>query len=267
MWFDLAASSSNGNEGERKHAIERRINVAAKMTSEQITEGQRMSERCLRSKYANCEVPQVTPSPPPTRRNEVASSGTGFFVSETGHVVTNAHVVKGCQTVRSSRGDVLREVSVDKESDLALLIASEKPDAVAQLRGGRGARVGESVVAIGFPLSRLLSPDPKVTTGVISALSGPGNDRRRVQITAPIQPGNSGGPLLGENGSVVGVVVSRLSGEAFQNVNFAVSLGTLQSFLNTNSIPYALDDSKATKTSADIAAEATNYTVRLECLT
>ena len=212
--------------------------------------------------------------PPPTPRNEVASTGTGFFVSEAGHIVTNAHVVEGCQTVRSSRGGPLRKVSVDEESDLALYIASEKTDAIARLRGGRGARAGESVVAVGFPLSGLLSSDPIVTTGIISALSGLRNDRRTIQITAPVQPGNSGGPLLGENGSVVGVVVSKLNavkvaeaiGDIPQNVNFAVSAGTLQSFLNANSVPYALDDSKATKTPADITAEATRYTVLLECL-
>jgi hypothetical protein len=89
-----------------------------------------------------------------------------------------------------------------------------------------------------------------------------------------VQPGNSGGPLLGESGSVVGVVVGKLDamkvaeviGDIPQNVNFAVSLGTLQSFLNANGIPYLLDNSNATKSLADIAADASHYTVRIECL-
>jgi S1-C subfamily serine protease len=113
-----------------------------------------------------------------------------------------------------------------------------------------------------------------VTTGIISALSGLSNDRRTIQTTAPVQPGNSGGPLLGESGSVVGVVVGKLDamkvaeviGDIPQNVNFAVSLGTLQSFLNANGIPYLLDNSNATKSPADIAADASHYTVRIECL-
>jgi hypothetical protein len=138
----------------------------------------------------------------------------------------------------------------------------------------RRLRAGEQVVAVGFPLSGLLSSDPIVTTGIISALSGLSNDRRTIQITAPVQPGNSGGPLLGENGSVVGVVVGKLDamkiaeviGDIPQNVNFAVSLGTLQSFLNANGVSYALDDSSATKSPADITAEASRYTVLLECL-
>jgi hypothetical protein len=175
---------------------------------------------------------------------------------------------------RFKRG-ALQRVFIDGESDLALYIAPEKPAAYARLRGGRGARAGEPVVAVGFPLSGLLSADPIVTTGIISALAGVKNDRRRIQITAPLQPGNSGGPLLGENGSVVGVVVvesldalklAEVIGDIPQNVNFAVSAGTLQSFLNARGVPYTLDDSKATKTPADIAAEATHYTVLLECL-
>lgn len=215
---------------------------------------------------------KIQPSPAP--QNRVASTGTGFFASDSGHIVTNAHVAEDCLTVRSSSGGQISKVASDEQSDLALYIASEKPKAFARLHGGHGARVGEPVVAVGFPLSGLLSSDPIVTTGIISALSSLRNDRRTIQTTAPVQPGNSGGPLLGENGSVVGVVVGKLDamkiaeviGDIPRNVNFAVSLGTLQSFLNANGVPYALDDSSATKSPADITAEASRYTVLLECL-
>jgi S1-C subfamily serine protease len=141
-------------------------------------------------------------SPPSHRDDKVTppairtKTGTGFFVSDSGHIVTNAHVVEGCQTLRSSRGGQISKVSIDEQSDLALYIASEKPKAFARIRGGRGARAGEPIVAVGFPLSGLLSSDPIVTTGIISALSGLRNDRRTIQITAPVQPGNSGGPRL-----------------------------------------------------------------------
>ena len=209
-------------------------------------------------------------SPVPT----VVSSGSGFFVSTEGHIVTNAHVVEGCTYVRSSRGGEIRRVAIDEASDLALYLASERSPVAALIRGGKGPRAGEAVVAIGFPFKGLLSSDPIVTTGTISALAGIGNDRRTIQITAPVQPGNSGGPLLGENGSVVGVVVGKLdalkmvevTGDIPQNVNFAVSLGTLQSFLNAQGVPYVLDDTARTKTPADIAADASRHTVLLECL-
>ena len=214
-------------------------------------------------------------APAPQRPPEPAIySGTGFFVGTEGHIITNAHVVADCRSVSSSRGGQISRLAIDKESDLALYIASEKPRFSARIRGGRGARVGEFVVAIGFPLSGLLSSDPIVTTGTISALAGLKNDRREIQITAPVQPGNSGGPLIGETGSVVGVIVGKLDavkvaraiGDIPQNVNFAVSLGTLQSFLNANAVPYIIDEGTVAQTPADIAAEASRYTVLLECL-
>jgi uncharacterized protein len=277
MWMNLAATL--GSTGVRDEAIKHRNRLASLMSPAQTAEAQRLARICLQSNYKECGVdrPKIARrderASPPAKR-EVASTGTGFFVSESGHIVTNAHVVEDCLTVRSSRGGQTSKVSIDEQSDLALYIASEKPKAFARLRGGHGAKAGEPVVAVGFPLSGLLSSDPIVTTGIISALSGLRNDRRTVQITAPVQPGNSGGPLLGENGSVVGVVVGKLNamkvaqviGDIPQNVNFAVSLGTLQSFLNANDVPYALDDNNATKSPADITAEASHYTVLLECL-
>lgn len=217
-------------------------------------------------------VPPSGGSAPPQR--SVVSSGSGFFVSTEGHIVTNAHVVAGCTHVRLLRGGEVTRVTIDEASDLALYLTSEKLPFAASIRGGRGPRVGEPVVAVGFPLRGVLSSDAIITTGIISALAGPRNDRRVIQITAPVQPGNSGGPLLGDNGSIVGVVVGKLdalktlvvTGDIPQNVNFAVSLGTLQSFLNTNGVPYVLDDSSTAKTSADIAADASRYTVALECV-
>jgi S1-C subfamily serine protease len=153
-------------------------------------------------------------------------------------------------------------------------MSSEKPRYWASLLGGRGSRVAEAVMTIGFPLKGLLSSDPIVTTGIISALSGIKSDRRFIQMTAPVQPGNSGGPLVDlSNGAVVGVVSGKLNalkiaeviGDIPQNINFAVSLGTVQSFLNTHGVPYVLDDTNNTKSYADIAAEAMRYTVLLEC--
>jgi len=91
-------------------------------------------------------------------------------------------------------------------------------------------RRGEGVVTYGFPLAGLLSSGPTLTTGEISALAGLADNQRQYQISAPVQPGNSGGPLLDMGGNVVGVIVSKLNaqriaartGDIPQNVNFAV---------------------------------------------
>lgn len=221
-------------------------------------------------------APSPAPAPPETElpKYEATTTGSGFFVSREGHIVTNAHVVSQCITVRLSNGSVLRTVAVDAQSDLAILQASAKPPSYARLQGGQGVRSGDSVVAIGFPYSGALASEPTVTTGTVSALAGMGDDRRKIQITAPVQPGNSGGPLLGPTGAIVGVVVgklnaieiAKLTGDIPQNVNFAISPGTLQSFLNTYAVPYELKSGTSNVSPADIAAEAVQYVVNIQCL-
>jgi TPR repeat protein len=218
MWFNLAATNFDGahkKEG-RDQALNNRDLVAAKMTREQIAEAQRLAQEaqrlaqvcmqdffgCVVSRsqkvceqdYEGCIAsrPQFArQEDKPSPQDQVAFTGTGFFTSDSGHIITNAHVVKDCLVLRSSRGGQISEVAIDEQSDLALFIASEKPKAFARLRGEHGAHIGEQVVVVGFPLSGLLSSDPIVTTGIISALSGLGNDRRTIQTTAPVQPGNT----------------------------------------------------------------------------
>jgi S1-C subfamily serine protease len=133
-------------------------------------------------------------------------------------------------------------------------------------------RLAENVLVAGFPLAGILSSGLNVTTGAVSALAGIGDDRRRIQMTAPVQPGNSGGPLLDQSGNVVGVVVSKLAlsvlsitGDIPQNVNFAVSLGTLQAFLDANSIDYQTRPSSSPMSNADVAEMARAATVQIEC--
>ncbi len=106
-----------------------------------------------------------------------------------------------------------------------------------------------------------------------TALAGPDNNRRLIQITAPVQPGNSGGPVLDQFGHVVGVVVARLdaiklvrrTGRLPQNVNFAISEGTARAFLDANNVPYEVEQSDKALPTPDIAAKAREFTVRVEC--
>jgi S1-C subfamily serine protease len=165
-------------------------------------------------------------------------------------------------------------IDVDASADLALLKTEATPhNAPLQLRQGRGVRLADSVVVAGYPLVGLLSSGLNVTIGSVSALAGPGDDRRLIQITAPVQPGNSGGPLLDTSGNVVGVVVSKLNavkvaaitGDIPQNVNFAISLGTLQAFLDANAVDYQTRTSAATISNADVAELARAATVQIEC--
>ena len=211
---------------------------------------------------------------PARRPLELESTGSGFRVSSQDHVLTNAHVVRGCAEVRIPPGGVAEVMVREGSSDLALLQASAgSVRAVATFRQGRGIRPGASVVVLGYPLRGLLASEANVSTGAISALAGPGDDRRLIQITAPVQPGNSGGPVLDAAGNVVGVVVANLdairiarsTGDIPQNVNFAVSAGTARAFLDGEGIPYETAPSDDAMEPVEVAAEARKFTVLVEC--
>jgi S1-C subfamily serine protease len=204
-------------------------------------------------------------------------AGTGFLVSTNGHLVTNAHVVQGC--VGDIQGNLtgeapakLRLVSSDETNDLALLQVTGSFKEVAKIRD-KAVQSGDSVVAIGYPFHGLLTSDFTVTTGIVSSLSGLLNDTRFLQISAAVQPGNSGGPLLASSGDVVGVVAAKLNAIKFaratgnipENINFAIKTGALRDFLDNSVVPYQISDAKAELKTADIARNARAFTFLISC--
>ena len=175
----------------------------------------------------------------PTERKADAF-GSGFFVGA-GHIVTNSHVVRGCGSLATASGTPLKFIVSDDRTDLALLqTTGTKPPGSATFRH-EDAALGKLIIVFGFPLAGLLSTSGNVTTGTISATSGIRDNPRNFQITAPVQPGNSGGPLLDQSGNVVGMVVSKLNamkaanltGDVPQNVNFAIKGREIVAFLKS----------------------------------
>jgi len=221
-------------------------------------------------------------SPPASKPGKGAKNsdgfGTGFVVSASGHIVTNNHVIDGCSELKGNlTGEtamVLRVVSSDANNDLALL----QPSSTATFKDfarirDRSIRSGDSVVAIGFPLHGLLTSDFTVTTGIVSSLSGMRNDSRFLQISAPVQPGNSGGPLFDTSGQIVGVVTAKLSGlriaaltgDIPENINFAIKTGALRDFLDNSVVPYQTAEPKGELKTTEIAGNARAYTMLISC--
>ncbi len=210
-----------------------------------------------------------------TRPRPSISTGTGFFVSDD-IVITNEHVVSGCSVVdvRRHDGDSQkgRVVNVSERSDLATIKVGRTSAEHLRLRPDN-VEVGETIVTFGFPLSGLLSDGGVATTGIVSALSGIKNDSSRIQITAPIQPGNSGGPVLDERGQIVGVVVSKLNalriaeiiGDVPQNVNFAVSLESLRVFIGKSMAQPGVGSSTAARNVKEIVRSARIASVLVTC--
>lgn len=155
-----------------------------------------------------------------------SATGTGFFVSADGWLLTNEHVVGDAKEVdiRGADGSIrkARVIKTDKAGDVALLKADPAP---AWLNlGAESAAMGASVFTIGFPNATIQGVEPKFTDGRVSSLSGMRDDQDQYQVTVPVQPGNSGGPLVEmKNGTVVGIVSSILSrASGADNVSYAV---------------------------------------------
>jgi S1-C subfamily serine protease len=222
--------------------------------------------------------PNTKKRSPPDSLQEVtlSSTGTGFFINNDRLFVTNAHVTNDCQKIeiRNKKYKSSAEViSEDTANDLSLLLAKSQNSSHATLRGGRSIRAGDEVIALGYPLSSTLGDTLRATTGSVSALTGLDNTSSYMQISAPVQPGNSGGPLLDQSGNLIGVVSGRLYDKAFysksgvvpQNVNFAIKSQTLQMFLDTNSIDYDVKASTSELTNADIVENSEGYTAQVLC--
>lgn len=197
-------------------------------------------------------------------------SGTGFFVNAAGWLVTNHHVVKGCSRLDVQGHGEAIGIATDENHDLALIKVSTSRSVRPLRLRDTSPRLGEEVIAIGYPLYPNLSPDPKVTTGNINSLSPLSGVAHILQHSAPIQPGNSGGPLLDLAGNVVGVNAARyvstdLAPEV-QNVNFAVKQQFVSRFLEAQGVSFETDSSQIRQGSvADVAEPAAAASVLIIC--
>jgi S1-C subfamily serine protease len=248
-WYVLAAAQGD------EEAVKQRDELAQKMSPQGISDAQQRAAAFV-------------PAKPPTAIETAAGSGTGFFVTQDGYLLTAYHVVDGASKIVVKTKYLLlaaRVVKVDKTNDVALLkITGAYPPAAVtnrvllqtpnprlaavsskfralQVSDSSGMRLGDSVSTIGFPNPELQGNAPKFTRGEINSLAGFRDDPYRFQISAQIQPGNSGGPLLDKTGSVVGLVQSTLNdakllminGVVAQNVNYALKSEYLLRFLKS----------------------------------
>ena len=175
-----------------------------------------------------------------------ASSGSGFAVSSDGYVITNNHVIEGCQEVivHTKEKDIkTRIISFDPQNDLALLKGDFQPKTVFALSNNRPELLQDIYVA-GYPFGNAISSSIKVTKGIISSLTGIGNNFSNIQIDAALQSGNSGGPIIDDNGNVIAVAVSKLDakymlenfGSIPENTNFGIKSSVVKSILDSNDV-------------------------------
>jgi len=312
-------------EGNRKHAagdtqpIHLRMNytavdklmakakksptVIAKKAPEPLSQAQRENERLRREnarlKKRNQSKPKQVakrPSPKPSPPPKSGSTGSGFFVSKLGHVVTNAHVVKNCRSItvgdNAKKQVTVTLLETDKRNDLALLKISSTQMASAETKSlirklglklvptasegllrSDDVELGEDVLVSGFPYGEIYSNTIKVTKGIVSANRGIGDDTGQFQMDAAVQPGNSGGPIYDTNGNIIGVVVAQLNklkfakaiGSLPENVNFGIKASTVRQFLTASGLPTKWSNRSQSMSTKELAKIAKNQTVMVVC--
>ncbi len=219
------------------------------------------------------EAVTAPPSPAASEapKERSGGSGTGFLVSTNGDFLTNSHVVSGCSSV-SIDGVTATIVAEDEAFDLALLRITPAPEASPAKFSEKPARLNSDVTVIGYPLLGLLG-GINVTRGSVASLKGLAGDGVQMQISAPVQPGNSGGPVVNAAGHVVGVVVSKLDaqlvadaiGDIPQNINFAIRAEIAKLFLYQNGVE-PIEAAEATVLSPeDLAEVAQGFTRLITC--
>ncbi len=225
----------------------------------------------LDDEEASSDLNEDTAKSEDRSQSKQMASGSGFIVSADGHILTNAHVIDGCSTIRVN-GQPADLVASSEEFDLALLVASKSSSKKVAVFATNSAKLNSDVTAIGYPYAGLLG-GMNVTRGSVSSLVGLGGDAKTMQITAPVQSGNSGGPLLSSDGKVVGVVVSKLDavavadiiGDFPQNVNFAIRGEIAKLFLSINGVEPQLSMAEDRMKPEDLADLAKSFTRFIDC--
>ena len=200
--------------------------------------------------------------------NEVvaASSGTGFFVTNNGHMITNNHVIDTCKKVKTIYNGKEYEaniLAVDKMNDLAIIKTNVRPDKIYSI-SKNDAGLLEEVIVAGYPLGKKISASIKATSGTITALAGIGDNYAEFQTDAALNSGNSGGPVINDKGNVVGVAVSKWQEEGVESFNFGVKSSVLIIFANANGIKFEAPNYREMK-KKDLGELISKATVYIEC--
>ncbi len=240
-------------------------------------ENEKLRKEIARLKKQKQSKPkQVAKKPALKKSNKIipASSGSGFAISQDGHVITNNHVIEGCQNVKiHHRGNTVsaKVLTFDPRNDIALLKGDFRPSTVFPLSNQKPELLQDIYVA-GYPFGRKVSTSVKVTKGIVSSLTGIGNNFSNIQIDAALQPGNSGGPILNDRGNVVGVAVAKLDikkilksyGTIPENTNFGVKTSVVKSI--TDSVDVSLPrPNKSSMSKSKLGKMISDGTYYLSC--
>jgi serine protease Do len=210
---------------------------------------------------------------------KMRSSGSGFFVSEEGHLLTNDHVINGCQKVSVKPSSARKHlpatvIGADKPDDLAVLKYSGRTTAVAKFRKPLNMRVGDKIAVVGHPLHGLVAIKPIFVIGKVRAFQDEKLRRwGRFAIDADIRRGNSGGPVIDDRGYIVGVVSAKINtpamfertGEVLRDIGLIIRQDRVLRFLDRFSIAYSGDDRRPVLDDKVLFGLAHAFVARIGC--
>lgn len=203
---------------------------------------------------------------------DVTGTGSGYLVDDIGHIVTNHHVIEECSIITIGKNNLADAVRSDPANDIAI-IKAENTDGYQPLSFARNdPALGQRIFVSGFPLNQILE-NLNFTSGTVSVEVGLFQNINQFQFTAPIQPGNSGGPIFNENGGVVGMSVASASNQKFeelvdtlvQNINFGIRQSSVRSLLDQERISYETGNPNWFKGEESVAEQAKSGTFLIKC--
>ena len=173
--------------------------------------------------------------------NNTTLSGTGFALASTGLIVTNYHVIAGAASINVkgingnfSRSYKAKVILFDRTNDLAIIQIEDhyfcSIDSIPYVIKPLSSDVGENIFVLGFPLRASMGDEIKLTNGIISSKTGFQGDVTSYQISAPIQAGNSGGPLFNQEGGLIGVIKAKH--RIAENVSYAIKVSYLKNLID-----------------------------------
>ena len=225
-------------------------------------------EKSLKSKTVAKKPKKKKPkSTPDDNKIVAAASGTGFFVSRTGHIITNHHVIEGCKSVKVSfKGNEIesKTLVIDKVNDLAIVKTTINPSKVYSV-SNKDVALLEDIIIAGYPLGKKVSSAIKTSKGSVTALAGYGDNFSEFQTDAALNKGNSGGPIINQKGNVVGVAVAAYGKkQGVESFNFGIKASTLKTFANSNGLNF-LPPNNRDLSNKDLGQLITDATVYIEC--
>ena len=197
-----------------------------------------------------------------------ASSGSGFFVSKQGEIITNHHVIDQCDSIKISDDGKLVDASVksiDRMNDLAYLKTSIDPKNYFKVSEEDPGLLTNVIIA-GYPLGKRVSSAIKTAKGSITSLAGFGDNFSEFQTDAALNPGNSGGPIIDEEGSVVGVAVAAYGKDkGVESFNFGIKASTLRAFAKSNQLKLSAPSFFSGISKTNLNSLILDGTVYIEC--